>query len=138
MPKKPKVKLNYDWNLCVWRDYTGAVVRHPRYGEQPRSLTSKTFINAYIKCVAGGYALNDFLKTNNKYSAEKVQEAARKMRKAYEAATEARGHKDSFPLLKRVTKKDDAALGKAVANALLMFDVKSEHQPGMKELIKGK
>ena len=136
MPKKSKSKLSYDYNGCVWRDGDGNIVDHPRYGENPSSLSSKTFINAYIKAVAGQYTLNDFLKTNNKFSAEKVQRAARKMRKAYEAATEAAGHKDTFPLLKRETKKDDKALGKAVANALLKFDVKNEHQPGMKDLIK--
>jgi len=135
VPKKAK-KLSYNYNDCVWKNSDGEVVSHPRYGEQPRSLDSKIFFNAYLVAVSKQETLNDFLRHYNKFSADKVQAAARKMRKAYEEVTAAAGHKASFELLKKETKRDNTEMGKAVANALEKSGIRNEHHPAHKALAK--
>ena len=137
MPKK-KERLTYNYNECCWEDKDGNAVRHDRYSESPASLESRTFMKSYLNAVRKGKTLNEWMRTNQKFSADEVQKAARKMRKAYQVATEAAGHKDSFPLLKKEVKVKEDLLGLEVAGLLVELGIKAENQDGPRHLKEGK
>ena len=138
MPKKPKTNLRWDNDSMVWRDADDNKVDHPRYANKPSSLDSKIFINAYMRYVADGKSLNDFMKVHGRFSSAQVQRAAKAMRKAYEDLTEKAGRKDSFKLLRaKKTPKTDG-LGRDVANALVLTGMREEADIQIRQLFSDK
>jgi hypothetical protein len=111
-----KGNLSYDLEQCVWRK-NGEVVTHPRYSKVPRSLDGKSFIKSYLRAVKEGATLNEWIKTNQAYSKDKVQRAAKEFRAIYEAHNPGM----SFRLLKlekRKTEISDKQKNKAIADSI--------------------
>jgi len=130
MPKK-KENLRYNYNAMVWENSEGEAVTHPRHCDRPASLDGRTFMKSYLQAVRKGESLNEWMRTNQKYPAVEVQKAARKMRKAYNAMTEANGMKDTFALLKKETQSDPHEFAKDVASLLVELGIKDAGHPGI-------
>ena len=131
MPAKKKENLRYDYNAMVWRDSEGNETKHPRYQERPASLTSRAFMKSYLNAVREGDSLNEWMRTNQKFSPKEVQAQARKMRKAYIAMSEANGVPDTFSLLKVDKKKDPHEFAKDVASVLVELGLKDSGHPAI-------
>jgi len=134
MAKKKKANLRWDNNEMTWRDVNGNKVQHPRYMGRPSSLDSRRFRRAYLNCVREGESLNEFMKFHGKYDVKDVQAAARKMRKAYEDATEAAGQKDSFKLLRQRSKSKSTAVAMEIANLLISEGMRDPKDPRVAQL----
>jgi hypothetical protein len=104
MPTSPKGNLKYNPATGKWTKNGKAVV-HPRYCVRPATLMGKAFIKSYLRSVQSGETLNDWLKTNQKFSKSEVQKAAKEFRAMFEAANEGQ----TFPLLKFVKPSEQSA-----------------------------
>ena len=101
--------LSYDNDSMKWLDSNGKEKAHPRYSKSPRSLDGKSFIKGYLRAVKAKKSLNDYMKTNQRFTAAEVQKAARAFRKILE---EADGNK-TFSLLPRRKSKKNSEKAKA-------------------------
>jgi|LULM01.1.fsa_nt_gb hypothetical protein len=106
-PKAKTDSLSWDNDSMTWRNARREVVSHPRYANSPRSLEGKSFIKGYLRAVGHKKSLNEYMKTNQKFTAAEVQKAAKEFRKILTAATG-----ESFELLKRRKSKSDRAAAK--------------------------
>ena len=103
---KKKQSLSYDNDSMKWLDANGKETVHPRYKNSPQSLEGKSFIKGYLRAVQKKMSLNDYMKTNQKFSAADVTKAAKEFKKILNAATDG---KDDFSLLPRRKSKTDSA-----------------------------
>ena len=101
---KKKNSLSYDNDSMKWLDSNGNVVDHPRYKNSPQSLDGKSFIKGYLRAVGKKMSLNEYMKTNQKFSAAEVTKAAKDFRKILNAATG-----EDFKVLTRRKSKTDSA-----------------------------
>ena len=132
--KEKRTQLRYNNNEMRWEDKDGNPVAHPRHSLKPRLLDSRAFRKTYIEAIRKGWSLNEFMKFNSKYPADEVQAEARKFRKAYEQATTAAGHPDSFKLLRFKKEKKGTQLGLEIAGLLAQNGLKDRYSDTMKAL----
>ena len=69
--------LSYDMNEMVWKDSEGKKVTHKIYSKSPGSLTSKSFIRAYLKACRDGLSLNEFAKTRQAFTPNQMNKAGK-------------------------------------------------------------
>jgi len=106
-PQPKRESLEYDNDSMTWRNSKNESVVHPRYANSPRALEGKSFIKGYLRAGGQKKSLNQYMKTNQKFTAAEVQKAAKEFKKLLEAATD-----DTFTLLKRRKDKTDTAKAK--------------------------
>ena len=85
-PAWGKGNLRYHYNDMVWRDSEGNEVRHPHYSKRPAALKSRAFVDSYLDAIQRGETLNDWMRTNQKFSPKDVQAMARRIGEAFNKA----------------------------------------------------